>query len=148
MKELFSRPKTPEENEAIEGDGRGEDGTSWEQGVRDVDGWNVGWERATQMFVKRKGRGNFRFEDAMMEGWSVGLREEDNRNGEVVDRVEMLEDGFKYRDWVDEEMEKITQIESKDLGEREMVGKSVEGRDDVDDEVEAKRRNRVDGRTA
>lgn len=55
-------------------DGRGEDGTSWVSGVKDVDGWNVGWERATQMFVKRKGRGRFGFEDAMMEGWGVGLR--------------------------------------------------------------------------
>jgi hypothetical protein len=74
MQEILSRPKTSEDTVPKNVDGRGEDGTSWVSGVKDVDGWNVGWERATQMFVKRKGRGRFGFEDAMMEGWGVGLR--------------------------------------------------------------------------
>jgi hypothetical protein len=79
---------------------------------KDVDGWNGGWEKATQMVVKRRGRGVFRFERAMMEGWSVGLgdggcgggEEEGNGKGGVLDRVGRLQDGFEYRAWVDEEM--------------------------------------------
>lgn len=82
-----------------------------------MDGWDVGREKATQMFVKRKGRGEFRFEDAMVEGWGIGLREKEasyrvmeecnkDNEKEVLDRQEMLGDGFKYWGWVDEEIQR------------------------------------------
>lgn len=65
-----------------------------------MDGWDVGWEEMTQMFVKRRGRGVFRFESAVI-GACGGLRDGDD---DVVDgdsEGRLLEDGFEYRDWVD-----------------------------------------------
>ncbi|CAN9408590.1 hypothetical protein CC77DRAFT_1064049 [Alternaria alternata] len=116
MQEILSEPRATERIETQDED-RGEDGTSWVLANKDVDGWDVGREKATQMFVKRKGRGEFRFEDAMVEGWGIGLREKEasyrvmeecnkDNEKEVLDRQEMLRDGFKYRGWVDEEIQR------------------------------------------
>ncbi|KAG9195457.1 hypothetical protein G6011_00578 [Alternaria panax] len=124
MQEILSGPRTPEDAESTDRDDRGEDGTSWVLANKDVDGWDVGREKATQMFVKRKGRGKFRFEEAMMEGWSVGLMEEERDQGAMehgiedkdtqkVARVENLEDGFRYRDWVDEEIGRNIWVENE-----------------------------------
>ena len=35
-----------------------------------VDGWNVGWEKSTGMFVKRKGRGRSEVEKRMVVGYA------------------------------------------------------------------------------
>ncbi|KAF1844892.1 uncharacterized protein K460DRAFT_100212 [Cucurbitaria berberidis CBS 394.84] len=71
------------------------DGTSWELRVADVDGWDVGWEKSTQMFVKRKGRGAFRFEGRVIEGWGV-VEEWESESGRD-EKDGGLEDGFEYR---------------------------------------------------
>jgi len=80
---------------------------SWvpESESRDGDGWHVGYERATQMLVRRKGRGAFMFEGAMMEEWGVEKKEGDEYETEMVRYGGgRLEDGFEYRGWVDEEV--------------------------------------------
>jgi hypothetical protein len=53
----------------------------------------------------------------MVEGWGIGLREKEasyrvmeecnkDNEKEVLDRQELLRDGFKYRGWVDEEIQR------------------------------------------
>ncbi|KAH7372021.1 hypothetical protein BKA66DRAFT_572583 [Pyrenochaeta sp. MPI-SDFR-AT-0127] len=78
------------------------DGTSWDERVSGVDGWNVGWEKATMMFVKRKGRGEFRFEKAVMQGWGELDGDEGNRKVSDIAEEGRLEDGFLYQGWVEE----------------------------------------------
>lgn len=60
------------------GDGGGGGGGgqgSWELCVEGVDGWDVGWEGKTSMFVKRKGRGVFRYDgESTGEGEKWGNR--------------------------------------------------------------------------
>jgi hypothetical protein len=74
----------------------GEDGTSWirkEGGDgQDEQGWNVGWEKVTQMEVRRKGRGIFAFEKRVMEGCG-GLNEVRGEEGKLAD-------GFPWEHWV------------------------------------------------
>jgi hypothetical protein len=58
--------QTAERVEKQRSDNRqGENGTIWETRVENIDGWNIGFEKATQMFVKRKGRGAFLFEERL-----------------------------------------------------------------------------------
>ena len=75
----------------------------------------LGVRRLRKCLLRGKGGGEFRFEDAMVEGWGIGLREKEasyrvmeecnkNNEKEVLDRQEMLGDGFKYWGWVDEEI--------------------------------------------
>lgn len=83
-----------------------------------VDGWDVGWEKATCMFVKRKGRGRFRFEEMIMQGFGGGDGDGDGDAGEIdgvdcveagasinclhgADEEQRLANGFEYRGWVD-----------------------------------------------
>jgi hypothetical protein len=98
------RPKRPEPTNP--------DGTSWEPGVMGVDRWDVGYEKATQMFVKRKGRGAFKFEERMIEG--IGKYGEEGEQelgdslmwrGERREGREKLGEGFEYRGWVEEPSE-------------------------------------------
>jgi hypothetical protein len=85
------------------------DGTSWEPRVMHVDGWNVGFEKTTQMFVKRKGRGSFHFESNMV---SVSLNQDEEKGvlgddsllwmAESREGRPRLSDGFAYKHWVEE----------------------------------------------
>jgi hypothetical protein len=111
--------KTPEDKEEEEGEGqvKGKESTSWvaDSKSKTENGWEVGYKKATQMVVRRKGRGVFRFEKAMMEGTGVGLRDEDyggigsvdegtGAEEEVKSRIEVLKDGFEYRVWTDDDV--------------------------------------------
>jgi hypothetical protein len=109
--------KTPEDQEEEEEEGgqvKGKEVTSWvaDSKIKNKNGWDVGYEKATQMVVRRKGRGVFKFAGAMMEGTGVGLRDEENggvgsvdRGGEEVSsRTEVLKDGFEYRVWTDDDV--------------------------------------------
>jgi hypothetical protein len=107
--------KTPENQEEEEEEGgqvKVTEVTSWvaDSKSKNENGWEVGYEKATQMVVRRKGRGVFRFEKAMMEGTGVGLRDEEYggiesaEEEEVKSRTGKLEDGFEYRVWTGDDV--------------------------------------------
>ena len=102
---------------------------------RDGDGWHVGYEQVTQIVVRRKGRGAFMFERAMMERWGVEDEEGDGDDEEEEEGrygVERLEDGFEYRGWVDDEMATVST-------------EGVEG-DGQEIEIGIERRNAMEGK--
>jgi hypothetical protein len=84
------------------------DGTSWEPSVMDIDGWGVGFETATERFVKRKGRGSFLYEKNTLSGHDNILEEKGVMSDSLLWRAEgregrpRLSDGFAYKHWVEE----------------------------------------------
>jgi hypothetical protein len=97
----------------------GEDGTSWikNEGIdgQDEQGWNIGWKKATQMEVKRRGRGIFEFEKKVMQGCE-GLSEELGEKGELAD-------GFLWKHWVvDSEGQSTGIIRSAEIEKSDIDG--------------------------
>jgi hypothetical protein len=110
------------------------DGTSWEPSVLGVDGWNVGFEKATQMFVKRKGRGAFRFEESMVEGSG---KEEGLVGDSLLWRAEgregraRLGDGFAYREWVEQTEGVNVPVDNETIAEATVEATSDAGGSDT-----------------
>ena len=102
---------------------------------RDRGGWHVGFERATHTTVKRKGRGAFMFEGAMMEEWGFEIREGDEYSAEEgTHGVRRLQDGFECQGWVDEEMATVSTEGTKGM---EGDGQKIE--------IETESRNAMEG---
>jgi len=118
---------------------------SWvlESESRDGDGWHVGYEQVTQMVVRRKGRGAFMFEGAIMEGWGFDIEQgNEDEDEEAKHCVGRLEDGFEYRGWVDEEMATV----STEAVEGHVVGRVHVCKYEKEVEIGIERRNAMEGK--